>query len=281
MKYILLTGVSTGIGNAILVELIKRGYFVFGAVRTKKDANKVETQLNSELFFPIIVDVSDKKTIAASQLVVKKKLGTNKLYALINNAGVVTAGPFMHQTIADYRKVFDVNFFGVLKMMQTYIPLMEGKDSKDPSMVLNISSVLGHYGVPYLSTYCASKHALEGFSDSVRRELENVNIRLVLCIPGATKTKIFEKGDSADYKHVTKTDYIETGVKLKEWMGKIGEKGIDSEKVASKVAYILQKKNPRARYSVMGWQNRMIEWIFPRYLPDWALDLVFRIVLRP
>lgn len=277
MKYILITGVSTGIGQGILVELIKNGYFVFGTVRNKKDSQRLEKEINSDLFMPILADVTDEKTVKAAFKTIQKKLGKNHLFGLINNAGILNGGPLVHLTLDEYRQIMEVNFFGTVRMMQTFIPLMPHKpeNAHEAGRIINISSVFGHYGLPYVSTYSASKYAVEGFSCSVRRELEKQHIKVVVLIPGAVKTKIFEKGaNDADYDHAQGTVYEHTGKNFRRFLRKREDHGITADRVGQKVLKILKSAHPKPRYHISG--SPMIEWYLPKYLPDRLLDFILR-----
>jgi hypothetical protein len=285
MKHVLITGVSTGIGQGILIELVKNDFFVFGTVRNKKDAERLEKEIKSDLFMPILADVTDDKTIAAAVKTIKKKLGSERLYALINNAGILTGGPLPLVPLEQYRQVMEVNFFGVVKMMQAFLPLMskETNKSKDnnetPGQIINISSVLGHYGLPYVSTYSASKFAVEGFSDSVRRELKKLNIHVVMLIPGTVKTLIFQKGaKEEDYDYAKGTVFEHPGRKLRQFLLKSEEKGISPQAVGKKVVKILNTANPKPRYHITG--SPMIEWYWPKYLPDRILDYILERFLK-
>ncbi|MDH4262459.1 MAG: SDR family NAD(P)-dependent oxidoreductase [Spirochaetia bacterium] len=280
MKYILITGVSTGIGQGILIELVKNGYFVFGTVRSKNDAERLKKEVNSDLFFPILTDVTDEKSIQSAFEIIRDKLQNNILFALINNAGILIGGPLVHLNLDHYRQVMEVNFFGTVKMMQTFIPLMSSiHKNKAASQIINISSVLGHYGLPYISTYTASKYAIEGFSDSVRREIKKLNINLVLLIPGAVKTLIFKKGaNEEDYDYAKNTVFEHSGKNLRKQMLKREELGISSQKIGKKVIQILKNPNPKPRYSITG--SPMVEWYWPKYLPDRILDFILNKILK-
>jgi hypothetical protein len=278
MKYVLITGVSTGIGKGILEVLVKNDFYVFGTVRSSGDAKKVSEEIDNKNFHPLIVDVSHDNTIDSAVKSVKKVIGDQLLYGLINNAGILEGGPFVHLSLDKYRKVMEVNFFGALKMMNSFIPLMASEKSKNPMpRIINISSVLGHYGLPYLSTYIASKYAIEGFSDSVRLELEKLRIKLVLLIPGAVKSRIFEKGAKKEYEEIHDTIFSKPGEKLKQEMLKLEEKGMNASKVGRKILSILNTSNPNPRYRITG--NPMVEWFWPKYLPDKLLDYALRKII--
>ncbi|MDH4200528.1 MAG: SDR family oxidoreductase [Spirochaetia bacterium] len=272
MKHILITGVSTGIGEGILLELIRNGYFVFGTVRNPKDARRLQKEINSDLFFPVIADITQNKTVQAAYKVIQKKLASNPLDAVINNAGILIGGPFLHLDIEQYRQVMEVNFFGMVNIMKTFIPLMGNVHKKNPARIINISSVLGHYGLPYISTYTASKFAVEGFSDSVRRELEKLNIKIIVLIPGAVKTRIFAKNATDDYAYAKDSVFEKSGHNMRKQMLRREEQGISAQQVGAQVVRILKSPKPKPRYHITG--SPWIEWYWPKYLPDKYLDFI-------
>ena len=290
MKYILVTGVSTGIGEGVLKELVDQRFFVFGTVRKKEDAERLKKELPEEYFTPLLLDVTHERSIDAAVKIVAKKLGKEPLYGLVNNAGILTGGPVAMLTLDQYREVMEVNFFGIIKMIQAFLPLMSGR--KNPykpgknsppyphnGKIINISSVLGHYGLPYVSTYAASKYALEGFCDSARRELAQMNIQVVALIPGAVKTLIFKKAaKEKDYDYARGTIFEVHGRKLREYLLKLEKNGISPQKVGKKTASILNRKKAKPRYVITG--SPMMEWLWPKYLPDRMLDFVLKVLLK-
>jgi len=153
-------------------------------------------------------------------------------------------------------------------MMKTFLPLMQGHSHA--RKIINVSSVLGHYGLPYISTYSGSKFAIEGLSDSIRRELYKLNVQVIVLIPGAVKTRIFDKGTTDDYGFANGTVFEKSGANLRKEMLNREHHGISSHKVGIKVIKILKTRRPKPRYRITG--SPIIEWYLPKYLPDWFLD---------
>ena len=280
MKYVLLTGTSTGIGRAALSMLVEQGYYVFGTIRNERDKKRLQDEVQSELFHPIVMDVAKPKDVEKTFKIVQKSLKAQPLYPSINNAGVLTGGPFTMHPIDDYRYVFEVNFFGTLNLTKTMLPLMtcSESDSDHWSRVINVSSVFGHYGFPYIGPYVASKFALEGFSESVVYELKKIQVHMVTLVPGSIKTPIFEKGKQQNDDHLRDTPYEMSVSATKKFMSFIENNGIQPERVGHKLLKILRASKPKHRYYIIG--RKLIEWILPNYTPRRILSMFFKIVLK-
>jgi NADP-dependent 3-hydroxy acid dehydrogenase YdfG len=124
LQYVLITGVSSGIGLATAENLLKHGFYVFGSVRKAEDGQKVRDLLGDN-FAPLIFDVTDAHAIEQSLQIVKSVIGDQLgLYGLVNNAGISVSGPMMHVDLEDLRHQFEVNVFGALKVTQIFLPLL-------------------------------------------------------------------------------------------------------------------------------------------------------------
>lgn len=187
MKTIIITGASTGIGFAAAVAFAKQGHQVFAGVRKSKDADAL-TKENLQIL-PIILDVTDAATIAASLQIVEKQKKFSEL-VLINNAGIAVSGPIESVQMEEYRKQFEVNYFGLIAMTQKFLPLIRQTKGR----VINISSIAGRVASPFLGPYSSSKFAVEAISDSLRREMIPFGVKVVLIEPGPIQTPIWEKG---------------------------------------------------------------------------------------
>jgi NAD(P)-dependent dehydrogenase (short-subunit alcohol dehydrogenase family) len=264
-KAVLITGVSSGIGLDVTRELIEHDYFVFGSVRTTKDAEKISSRFG-ENFKPLIFDVCEKTAIASAVVSVKEIMGNTLLNALINNAGIAVAGPLMHLPEEDLKKQFDVNVHGVMNVTRAFLPLLgAGRDSDQaPGRILNISSVSGTISYPFVGPYAASKHALESLSESLRRELMLYGIDVIIIAPGTTDSMLWEKAkETPEYKD---TDYKDILLRLRE--GILGSQRTDSlpvEKVSRLVRRVLALKKPKSRYVIL--KHQVTGWYLPRWLP--------------
>src|SRR4051812_9595680 len=193
-QHVLITGVSSGIGHATAAAFVDKGYGVFGTVRTSADATRLTSTLG-ERFRPLIVDLTDGATVERALALVDDTLRGNGLTALINNPGIALPGPLVEQPIEDLRRMFEVNFFGLVAMTRACLPLLGmGKaQATGPGRIINISSGAGKLSVPFLAGYTATKHAVEGMSHSLRRELLPWNIPVVVVGPGNVRTPIWAK----------------------------------------------------------------------------------------
>lgn len=178
-KIVVITGASSGIGEATARLLAHNGYRVFGGARDPKRAKPV-----SGVTFGTL-DVTDDASVANFVDWVLSEAG--KIDVLINNAGVSLAGPVENTSIAEAMKVFDVNVFGPLRMIRAVVPSMRSARS---GLVVNISSVLGFLPAPFMGIYASSKHALEGMSESLDHEIRDFNVRVILMEPTFTNTNL-------------------------------------------------------------------------------------------
>ncbi|HWY25598.1 MAG TPA: SDR family NAD(P)-dependent oxidoreductase, partial [Nevskia sp.] len=181
MRSVVVTGVSTGIGRATATLLAAKGFRVFGSVRKAQDAAALAQALGAA-FEPLVFDVTDEAAVPAAAQAVRARLEGQTLAGLVNNAGIAVAGPFSHLPVAEFRKQLEVNLVGPMIVTQAFLPLL----GTDPSLngpkgrIVNISSVGGKIGAPFLGPYVTSKHGLEGFSESLRRELMHYGIDVIM-----------------------------------------------------------------------------------------------------
>ncbi|MCL5429070.1 MAG: SDR family NAD(P)-dependent oxidoreductase [Chloroflexi bacterium] len=165
MNSVLVTGASTGIGEACALYLAEREWRVFAGVRKVADATRLA--VTSENIKPIRLDVTKPKEIAKAVAAIRELVGEDGLQGLVNNAGIAIAGPLEFLPIRDLRRQFDVNLFGLVKLTQASLSLLR----RGCGRVVNISSIGGRATSPFLVPYSASKFALEAFTDGLRREL--------------------------------------------------------------------------------------------------------------
>src|SRR5262245_20603635 len=198
MKSVVVTGASTGIGWATAKLLLDKGFRVFGSVRKQADADRLKGEFGAN-FTPLIFDVTDEPAVLAAAREVRAALNGEKLAGLVNNAGIAVTGPVLGLSVDDYRRQMDVNVIGPIIATQAFAPLL-GADTSlkgPPGRIVMISSVAGRNGNPFSSAYCASKHAIEGFAESLRRELMLFGIDVIIIAPGPVKTPIWSKGQEA------------------------------------------------------------------------------------
>ncbi|MTI33491.1 SDR family oxidoreductase [Xanthovirga aplysinae] len=272
MKNILITGVSTGIGLGATREFCKKGYRVFGSVRKPEDAEQLKNE-SDENFVPLIFDVTDEKAILDSVTLVEKIVGQNGLSGLINNAGIAVSGPLMHIPIEELQEQFNVNVFGIIRVTQAFLPLLGAQKNcpHPPGRILNISSVAGKVAFPFLGSYVGSKHAVEGLSHSMRRELQLYGIDVIIVGPGAVNSAIWDKDSAQNIpEYYLETDFVASATKFQKQFVKQGKRGFPIDYFGKRLVQIFEKNKPKTRYALVPKKFR--EWTLLRLIPDRKLD---------
>ena len=271
MKKVVITGVSTGIGYSSAKILCDSGYRVFGSVRKQEDAEKITSEFGAN-FTPLIFDVTDSKGIQENAQIVKGELIPGEALAgLVNNAGVAMGGPINLIDTDVFRKQFEVNFFGLIEVTKTFLPMLGAvKNSMQQGKIINISSVSGRRAHPFVAPYTASKFAVEAFSDALRREMLLYGVDVILIEPGPIKTAIWDKVPDLDDNEFTGTDYEHSLRKFYKMFIEMGKKGFDADIIGNRVKEILQDPSPKTRHVITP--NRFINFTLPGILPDRIFD---------
>ena len=252
MRSVVVTGVSTGIGWGINNTLLLHGFRVFGSVRKAQDAKRLSSEFG-EAFIPLLFDVTDEAAVQAAAQQVREQLDGQTLLGLVNNAGIAVPGPLVHLPADDFRHQLEVNLVSVLIVTKAFLPLL-GADrslSGKPGRIINMSSVSGTIGYPFVGAYAASKHGLEGFSETLRRELMLYGIDVIIIGPGSVATPIWDKAEQADLSLYAETDYVESAQRAREFMIRTGRRGLPPERVSKVVLQALTASRPRVRYPVV------------------------------
>ena len=251
MKSVVVTGVSTGIGWGVTKVLIAQGFRVFGSVRKKADADRLGQEFGDR-FVPLLFDVTDEKAVQAASVQVSDALAGETLAGLVNNAGVSVAGPLLNLPIADVRHQIEVNLTGVIITTQAFAPLLyEGAQRKgSPGRIINISSIGGKNGVPFLAPYNATKFAIEGLSEALRRELLVVGVDVIIVAPGAVATEIWGKAPAEDVERYKDTPFYPALQKVHAYMTGQGAKGLKPELLGQAVLNALTTARPKVRYTI-------------------------------
>jgi NAD(P)-dependent dehydrogenase (short-subunit alcohol dehydrogenase family) len=271
MPDVVITGASSGIGFAACQALIRRGFRVFGSVRTQADADRLREQLGT-LYVPLIFDVTDPDSVHQVAVAVKKTIGEQGLFGLVNNAGIAVLGPLACLPLERFRQQIEVNLFGVHTVTQAFLPLLgtESNGVAEPGRVVNISSICGRLAMPFAGAYAASKFGLEGYSDSLRRELMLFGIKVILIEPGAVATPIWDKTEGAVLQQFPNTPYDRSLRVFARQLIREAKTGFPSEKIGELICRVLTTSRPRARYTIVP--PRPVEWSIPRRLPTEFLD---------
>jgi hypothetical protein len=251
MKSVVITGVSTGIGWATAKLLLARGFRVFGSVRKAADADRLKSEFGAN-FIPLLFDVTDEAAIRAAASEVRAALGGETLAGLVNNAGIVVAGPLFDLGADDFRRQMEVNVIGPIMVTQAFGPLLGADASlKGPrGRIVMISSVAGKAGNPLVSAYSTSKHAIEGLSESLRRELMLFGIDVIVIAPGPVKTPIFDKAEEVDIAAYSQSPFFPALQRIRSYMLQLAKTGLPPEKIAEGIFTALTSALPKVRYTI-------------------------------
>ncbi|MBC7806571.1 MAG: SDR family oxidoreductase, partial [Akkermansiaceae bacterium] len=252
MKSVVVTGASTGIGWAVTESLARRGFRVFASVRRETDAERLRVAFSDNVV-PLRFDVTDEAAVKNAAVQVAEAIGNTTLLGLVNNAGVAIPGPLLDQPVADFRRQIDVNLTGQLIVTQAFAPLLGSDRSRTggPGRIVNMSSVSGRIAAPFIGGYAASKHALEGLSESLRRELMLYGIDVILIAPGVVQTPIWDKAEAVDLATYERSDFLPIMRRFNEYVVASGRKGLPAERIGEATYHALTKRRPKTRYALV------------------------------
>lgn len=279
MKQVVITGVSSGIGYAAAEALLAAGYEVFGSVRSADDARRVTDKLGNG-FTALQFDVTDHVAVQQAAAQVATTLEGRNLTALVNNAGISMPGPLLHMPVEIMRQTLEVNVVGLFYVTQQFASLLgAGHDAPYPrGRIVNISSVSGRVAYPFLGAYAASKHAVEAYSDALRRELLIYDVDVIVVEPGTVRTPIVGKF-AAQIARYLQTDYGPVLDKLAQQVDKREQSALPVERVTSVILEAIESARPRARYVIP--RKLLTGWLLPRWLPDRWFDALVARQLKP
>jgi NAD(P)-dependent dehydrogenase (short-subunit alcohol dehydrogenase family) len=242
-----ITGASSGFGLGASIELAKRGFFVIATMRDLSNEAKLmqlaEQAGVARLIRCYELDVTDEARI--SSLVTEVLTEYGRIDVLINNAGFAVAGFVEELTMEDWRRQFETNFFGVVAVTRSILPVFRNSRS---GRIINVGSISGRFGFPAMGPYAASKFAMEGFSESLRLEMLPFNVYVSLVEPGAFKTGIWGKSHIRAVPH---TSYESQRIALQRRMEQTVEGAGDPDEVVRLIAHIASTPAPpKLRYPI-------------------------------
>ncbi len=280
-RSVVVTGASTGIGWACVKVLSANDFHVFGSVRKQADAERLSKEFGNS-FTPLVFDVTDKAAVAAGAKQVAAALGDSTLFGLVNNAGMAVPGPLLHLKIADFEHQLAVNLTGQLIVTQAMAPLLGADRTRKgaPGRIVMISSVGGKNALPFAGPYAASKFALEGLSESLRRELMLFGIDVIVVAPGSVATPIWDKAEAIDIAQFESTPYAAALKTMRSFMLSHGRKGLPAERIGEAVRTALTTAKPKVRYTVAP---NPLQQLMVATLPKRTMDRLFarRLGLTP
>lgn len=263
---VLVTGASTGIGEATVLHLRELGFDPIAGVRKDEDAERLEGQGVRTTR----IDVTDADQIAAA----REALGAQPLAGLVNNAGIAVAAPLELLPIDRLRQQLEVNLIGQVAVTQAFLPALRRARGR----IVNVSSIGGRVGLPLVGAYAASKFGLEGVSDSLRRELRAQGVDVILIEPGGVKTPIWKKGEKLADEMIGDEMPLEAEQlygrmiqRMRAETAKIEqERGMEPREVAEVIGTALTARRPRARYLVG--RDAKLRGPMAKILPDRVMD---------
>ena len=275
MRSVVVTGASSGIGWSCALDLDARGWRVFAGYRKEADAGRLRAA-GSERLTPLRIDVTDREQIAAAGAHVSEAVGGQGLHGCVNNAGIAVAGPLELMPIDELRRQLEINVVGQVAVTQAMLPMLRAA----PGRIVNVSSMGGRLAAPFFGPYSASKFALEGITDALRRELADTGIWVAAIEPGSIATPIWDRGQELGDAIVERMGepgrrlYGAKIARFRELARETGERGIPPEKVAEAVRHALSSTRPKARY-VVG-RDARIQLAAQALLPTRAFDALVR-----
>lgn len=274
MKSILVTGASSGIGEACALDLDRHGHRVYAGVRRTADGERLAS-LASDRLVPVILDVTDEATIEAAAKRIREEAG-GELHGLVNNAGIGRGGPLEYLDIAEWREQLDVNVIGQVAVTKSVLPLIRSGQGR----VVFIGSIGGKVATMMMSPYNASKFAIEGIGSALRQELHPWGIKVAVIEPGAIKTEIWSKAtETADRLEEelppeARSLYGSHMTTLRKVLAMQDRNAVPAQKVADAVRDALFSSRPRPRY-VVGTDARAMS-AMARLLPESVREALLR-----
>ena len=254
----LVTGASSGIGLVTAQALLNAGYRVFGTSRKPMPSAQGITML--------VCDVADEASVRALIEEIMRQVG--RIDLVVNNAGIGLLGGAEESSIAQAQRLFDVNVFGVARVVNAVLPVMRKQKS---GRIVNMSSILGLIPSPFNAFYASTKHAIEGYSESLDHEVRAFGIRVVLVEPGVTRTAFEENLTRADQPLPV---YAAERARSEKLMRKWIEAGDAPQVVADMVVKAATALRPKLRYCA-GKQSRQVRFL-RRFMPERLVDTILR-----
>jgi NAD(P)-dependent dehydrogenase (short-subunit alcohol dehydrogenase family) len=273
---VVVTGASTGIGEATAGLLSRRGFDVVAGVRSEESAARaLEAGLT-----PLRFDVTDEESVRVAAASVEERVGAQGLGGLVNNAGVAVSGPVEVIPLDEWRRQLEVNLIGQIAVTKALLPaLLRGR-----GRIVMVSSIGGRIALPLFGPYAASKFGLEAVSDSLRREVSDLGVRVVVVEPGAIATPIWGKGIetgeaiAAQGDPAARARYARLIAKIRGLAEANARNGLPPAAVAQVIGDAMTADRPRTRY-VVGRETK-VRARLARVLPDRALDALLARALR-
>jgi short-subunit dehydrogenase len=244
----IITGCSSGIGYETSILLAKNGFKTYATMRNTDKGNKLKEIAEKEnVDLKIIkLDVTDDHSIknAINEIVQE----TNRIDVLVNNAGNNIAGAVEDLSIEEFKEQFETNFFGLIRVTKEVLPIMR---KQRMGIIVNVSSIVGKMAIPLNSAYVSSKFAVEGFSESIRYELEDFGIKVILIEPGVIKSNFYENTKMSKNSLMDPNSaYHPIAQKIFDAFLPMLQYAFPTKKVADVILEAVTSDNPEIRYAV-------------------------------
>lgn len=272
MRHVLITGTSSGIGYHLTEALLQAGFTVWAGLRSPQGLNPLKEKYNQNLHV-LQLDVTSTTDIEQACRRISADPSVSEFF-LINNAGVAIGNPIESLPMEEWRRLFDVNVFGLIEVTRKFLPLLRRTHGR----VINIGSISGRVAAPFLGPYCASKFAVRAFTDSLRREMMGHGVHVSLIEPGPIDTPIWDKSVSKAQQlsdHLSSEMKEVYGESLKAMAAGIeatSANAVPASHVSDAVLKALNSAKPKAYYLV-GKDIRMTAFLV-KYLPVGLLDRI-------
>jgi NAD(P)-dependent dehydrogenase (short-subunit alcohol dehydrogenase family) len=279
LRTVVITGSSTGIGEAAALRLDAGGWRVVAGVRREADGRALAARASDRLSW-IHLDVTDEASIRSAASEVDRLVDGRGLGGLVNNAGIAVGGPLEYLPMQDLRRQFEVNVFGLVAVTQAFLPLLRTGSGR----IVNVGSIGGRITTPFVGPYCASKHAVEALSDALRMELKPWGLEVSVIEPGVVATPIWEKG-VRDFNRTTGALSPEAARRYGGMIAGFGRilhgsarRGIPADRVARAIEHALTARRPRVRY-LLG-RDARLRLLLQQVLPRRWYDALVLAMLR-
>jgi NAD(P)-dependent dehydrogenase (short-subunit alcohol dehydrogenase family) len=278
VKTLLVTGASTGIGEACALHLDRLGHRVYAGVRKEEHAQALRHR-GSHRMVPVFLDVTDEAQVDA----VAKQIAVDAagLDGVVNNAGIAKGGPLEYLSLEEWREQLEVNVLGQVAVTRAMLPLIRSAGGR----IVFIGSIGGKVATMLLGPYNASKFAIEAIGESLRHELRPWGISVSVVEPGAIKTAIWDKGRQEadrlerDLPAEARTRYADHIAAIRKGIDMQDRQGVGPEKVAQAVEHALFSPRPKTRYLVGT--DAKIQSALVRWLPDRPREAIIRKIAGP
>ncbi|MBN2156769.1 MAG: SDR family NAD(P)-dependent oxidoreductase [Candidatus Lokiarchaeota archaeon] len=263
-KIVLITGAAHGIGFTVAKYLLLQGDIV---IPTDVDSAVFKSFVDDQNAFPLRMDVTDEESVHVTMEKLRQKY--EYIDCIVNNAGIFIGGPIVEVDIEDYRKIWDINLMGYVRIIKAFFPLL-----RKESRVINISSEVGRITFPFTGPYTITKYAVEAFSDCLRRELMFKDIKVIKIQPGSINTRFVDRTKTS-FKQYCEGSAFENQIN-RVWRVLASEGNAEPIFMAKAIYKAIHKKHPKYRYRIKNNRTRRVLEFLPARFVDYLLKNVIK-----